>query len=387
MKITHFINTSGLIYDDRLIKESKTLTHFGVAVDIIAFEARNKKQQGDFEGIRYKTLRMITRALYPRPRQMLWLKAIEFNLRLVFALLGKFKHTVWMHNFEMQGGVLLAVLLKRVGFLKGVIWDQHELPPRKVEKRWVFKRIFVYSCRKCDYVISANVARLKFLRHTFGNSIGSHHVILNNHPEREIILSDPRSLPQEVSSWIGSSDYILFQGHATYERKILECGRAVKEHGRYKMIVVGPITDEVVEQLRIMFGDDFEDQVYLTGMVPQEQLYVFIDNCLASLVFYGNINPNHWLCEPNRFYQAICRKRPVICGANPPMKDIVTRYKCGYSTTDDGSDYRSIIEGIDYVSTHKRLLELTLEECAQNFLWESNYRTFRTILNLNQNDK
>lgn len=71
-----------------------------------------------------------------------------------------------------------------------------------------------------------------------------------------------------------------------------------------------------------------------------------MDSAVASLVFYENIDTNHWLCVPDRFFNAILRCIPVICGSNPPMKSIVEVDGVGISCESNGEDFKEIIAAV-----------------------------------------
>jgi hypothetical protein len=41
-------------------------------------------------------------------------------------------NVLWLHNIEMAGLVPIGWLLKKLGLIKRLVWDQHELPTEKV---------------------------------------------------------------------------------------------------------------------------------------------------------------------------------------------------------------------------------------------------------------
>lgn len=379
MKIISIINTVGLIYDDRLIKETQSLLESGVDVQIVAFERKNRKETGTYKNVPFTTLRLYTRKYFPKPKQFLNLKAIEFLLKTFLVLFKNRGKVVWLHNIEMCGGVAVAVLLLKSGYLKGVIWDQHELPNESLIQNKIFKPLFSWICKNCDFVISANNARADFLIKHFPQ-LKSNMVTINNFPTEEIISSPKRKLPEPITNWLNGREYILFQGSAWPIRKIYECAHAVKEINTIPLLIVGPISEEVKTRLQSIFGTSYETLVYAIGMVPQNDLYIYIDNCLLSLIFYAQTNSNNWLCEPNRFYQAICRKKPVVCGANPPMRSIINEYSCGISISNDGSNMASIKDGINFVlENYQDMLGNTCKVHNQ-LTWDANQDAFKRIL-------
>lgn len=380
MKIISIINTSGLIYDDRLLKEVETFKNNKIEVRIIAFEKKNKKGEGFNNSIPYKTLRMLTRRWFPKPKHFLGLKAFEFTFKLFYEILKHRRDILWFHNMEMMGIVSIALVMKKMGYFKGVIWDQHEFPVQEIRKSYA-KRIYEWCCLNCDFVIFANESRVKYME-TLLPSLKGQISIINNFPTIDVAQRAQHYLNSDIIEWLGGNSYILFQGVAKKGRMIMECSKAVKEIGELKLVIVGPIEDIIRQEIVELFGEEFKERVYVVGMVPQEELYNYLDNCLMSLVFYKNENINNWLCEPNRFYQAMCRKKPIVCGANPPMKDAINKFKCGYALeNNDGSDYNEIKKGILYVLNNNESIINQMELIYSKLTWEANEPVFQTIFN------
>lgn len=378
MKIVSIINTSGLIYDDRLIKEVETIKTNNQEVEIVAFEKKNSSGRGKFHDIPYRTLHMRTRKWFPKPKKFLSLKAIEFTFLLLWQILKRPRTVLWIHNMEMMGLVTLAILLKKMGYFKGVVWDQHEFPINELRKSYALK-IYTWCCSNCTFVVFANQSRVAQMEKIIPILKGKF-LVINNFPTIEIAEMPTHLLEGEILNWLNNEKYILFQGVAKRGRSILECSRAVQAIANIKFVIVGPIEKDIEEEIKTIFGDEFNKRVYIVGMVPQEKLYYYLDNCLLSLVFYKNENLNNWLCEPNRFYQAMARQKPIVCGANPSMKEIVSKYQCGFALEeDDGSDYLKIQHGIEYVLKNYEKVTTNLNKSYKELTWDANDEVFQKI--------
>lgn len=99
-----------------------------------------------------------------------------------------------------------------------------------------------------------------------------------------------------------------------------------------------------------------------------------------SLVFYKNVNPNNWYCEPNRLFQSINNGIPVVVGNNPPMKELVEKYGVGVCAETDGGDVKSIINAIEIVIGDYEGFKHNLEANAQNWLWNQQDNIMREIV-------
>lgn len=381
MKIVAIINTAGLIYDDRLMKECTSLKELKADVKIIAFEKKNKSEKGVYLGIPYETVRLATRKLLFK-RGLKVIAVIELLLKSLLQVLKCRGKVVWLHNIEMRGAAVLAVILKKAGYLKGVVWDQHELPSDNVYKSQFQRWLFRSTCKRCDFVISANEPRQDLIIEQFNQEqYRNKFLVINNYPTEDIITSEKRALAEHIQSWLQGKEYLLFQGYAREERCVLECARAAYELPAYKLMLVGPIPDNLKDEVQSIYGDSFQERVFVVGRVPQDDLYKYIDNCFLSLIFYAQTNDNNWLCEPNRFYQALCRRKPVVCGANPPMRMIVDKYHCGHAVSDDGKNYLGIKEGIEDVARNHHEISQNLEAAYDKLTWRANDNTFSKLVN------
>ena len=70
-------------------------------------------------------------------------------------------------------------------------------------------------------------------------------------------------------------------------------------------------------------------------------------------MFYKNSSPNSWYCEPNRLFQSVINKVPVVVGNNPPLKEYVEKNNCGVSVDTDGSNIDLILDGINQVLSER----------------------------------
>jgi hypothetical protein len=180
-------------------------------------------------------------------------------------------------------------------------------------------------------------------------------------------------------NWLAGNQYCLFQGAALTYRKVLECVNAVRSLPEMRMVIMGPCDDKTREMIKMQWPD-YESRIYITGWVAQSVFFRYMDKAITSLVFYENIDTNHWLCAPNRFYNAILRGIPVICGPNPPMKRIVEKDFIGVSCPSNGDDSTkiaaAIIEIRDSYSTYKN----NCLKVRNQFVWQNQETVFARML-------
>ncbi len=380
MRVLMLIKTSGLLYDDRLRKEALSVDALGCDVRIIALEYQNQAGYKEVYGkIGASTISLKSRQWFPRTRGLL-VKTVEMYIRFTISILKQKPDIIWIHNLELIGLVLLFSLSKKFGFPKQLIWDQHELPSdRLLENPW-FLKFYMAMIRGCDKIIMANSQRRDLIQRVLGNRLGESIEVLKNYPD-ELFLNLPKvDLPSTVQKWLNGSDYVLAQGGANPGRHLEKLVEAIIGLGDIKLIVVGPVQDEQLKDLKKRFGGAVANYVYFTGFVPQMQLTPYIDHAKASVVLYSMSSHNSRLCAPNRLYQAIARGVPVIVGVNPPMAEFVNKCRCGIVLSSDGRDVADIRAGIQVLLSDWDYYKQNALLHREHVRWESQQQIIERIL-------
>jgi hypothetical protein len=108
----------------------------------------------------------------------------------------------------------------------------------------------------------------------------------------------------------------------------------------------------------------------------------YIDNTIASVIFYQSSNRNSFLCAPNRLYQALARGIPVIVGCNPPMKNLVERLKNGVVLEDDGKDSTQVYNGLMELFNNYLLYAEHAKYNKNLFKWEKQSYVINELLRI-----
>ncbi len=130
------INTSGLQFDDRLRKECGSLERQAIRPQILALDRTNRAARGRTPyGTEFETISLASRCVLAH-RQGLLIKLLEMYLLFLLGILRRRPTALWAHDPEMFGLVALGLLLRQLGLIRRVVWDQHELPPETGSKTW-----------------------------------------------------------------------------------------------------------------------------------------------------------------------------------------------------------------------------------------------------------
>lgn len=378
--IFHYIKTSGVIFDDRLMKETATLELTGASCYIVALEDGNCVMQGRTDyGVSWESVRLKSRRGFSS-KKGLWLKVPEFCLYGFIRLRRSRVRTAWLHNMDtMPLLLMLTVLWKPWGKGRRIVWDQHELPREFLLKtiigRWLFRR----ALNAANCVVVANSSRRDYILSHIGGLSKDKFVVIDNFPTLEFSRLPRGDLPDKLMRWLKGNPYIISQGLGLESRYIVQVVEAMMSLEDVRMVVLGPMSDGAQARLKKLWGNRLNEKVFVTGFVPQKDLYRYIDHAMVSIVLYARNSQNRWLCAPNRLYQAVCRGVPVICGCNPPMKSIIDKTKSGIVLQGDGEDAREIGGALETFLEKEKEFRRCAEAAREVYLWEIQGKQFEVI--------
>lgn len=374
--VAFLVRTSGLSYDDRVRKEALDLERMGFSVSIYAAEFSNEERHFiPYGNVEATALRIRTRQWAPLGG-MLWLKALELYGRFLEKVVVNRPDAIWCHDPELAGLIPLFHLWRRTGRIQRLVWDQHELPRKRVVlENPMAKSVFAYLMNMCDAVCVANEARRDLLRRRLGERLQVPLRVIHNYPDATFAQRARHRLPQEVENWLDGTPYLLAQGGGSERRHMDELTAAVCASEQAKLIFVGPYEEKDVRRLRRLHGASLDKWVLFTGLVPQIDLIPFIDHAQASVALYRSHTLNNKLCAPNKVYQALVRGIPVIVSsANPTMVEIVRQHGCGLVADPTPAGLRRGIEELLPDTVHYRK---NAEKASGNFLWHLELEALR----------
>jgi hypothetical protein len=376
MKIISIVNTNySLSFDDRVNKECRSLIKEGHSVDIIALETSNKKSNGiTIYGASFQTLSLVSRK-YLGSGKLISIKLLEWNFRIICLLFSKQWDVLWVNDYDGIMAIVYGRISKIFFKHKKIIWDHHELVPERLLKSAFYRCLISFS----DSIVHANSERVEYTKKRLLDKCDSKYFVIENYPDKSFAEMKEKPLEENFQKWLGESEYCLFQGAALTYRKVIECIEAVYSVNDLKLLIMGPCDEQTLTLIESRWPS-FRDKVFITGWIPQSSFFSYMDKAIASLVFYENIDTNHWLCAPNRFFNAILRGIPIICGSNPPMKRILEEDGLGKFCKSNGEDYHEIAVCINKVRNDHNQYKQNCLKIRNKFVWENQETQFNQIL-------
>ena len=374
--VLHFIKTKSILSDGRLLKWIDSLEAANIHSSIVVLEDENDESELIIgNSTKVEKIKLQSRKLFQKKGSGFFLKIPEYSFKSFRRFLSSKEDVVIFHDNQHYLTLMLLFIFKQFN-KKKIIWDLHELPHTSLLKFSITRKFLKTVLENCYMVIHTNNQRYEFL-HSKIKFTEKNHVILNNYPETEYIQSVKKENSSTINDWLNGEQYILWLGAATKTRCFDTVFEAYKQYSKsYKLIILGATTEEF-EQLILI--NNLSTRIW-SSYVNQSEIINFIDNASFSIVLYKNNSPNNFYCEPNRVYQLLSRKIPVIVGNNPRLSEMVKNKNFGIVLENDGSNSKSMLEAFDLMIEKHTYYKETLNNTKfeTTFSWE---QQFSNVLN------
>lgn len=340
------LKTNGLEYDDRVKKECISLTQLNYNVEIAVLENGNESNRGQVynQNVSFKSYKLWLREIV-KGNKFLFFKLIEWFIKLLPTVIKK-RDVVWIHDPVMFIFIPFFVVMRKIGRVRKIVWDLHELPPERILKNILFKFIFRYSLGSVDEIIHANKERGDYLHEYL--SVNYKFNVIRNFVSEEFSNSNPSPVPNELVQWLNGEKYIFLQSGLYKERCFDSVAESICCNLKIKCVVVGGYNERYLADLKYKYSN-FDHYFYVVGMVEQSKIIDYLIPSTLSLILYDSSIKNSELCEPNRLYYAINKRVPVVVGNNLTMANIVKESYCGIILNDCGNNSESIVSGVKYL--------------------------------------
>jgi hypothetical protein len=358
-KITYYIRTNSLERDDRFNKTQNFLSQSGWEFDTVAVVKNRSVNNGSV-----KEVTLLTRELF-KQNSFKTLKYIEFFIKTLILTRVK-SHYSWFANFDFLHIQIFFLFLG-----KKVIWDMHEYPSRIFVKNPIFRFLFRQMLKK-NLVICCNKERLQQLEEDLSIKVDNS-LIIRNYPSEDTLVKI-KQISQSSTNQPNKNETFKvgivggFLPGRYVEKAIEAIDKLYCDNGKNPEILL--IGGNV-------YPDTYRDNVDSTGPISFESLIERSANISVSLCFYDPSELNNYLCEPNRFYQAIALNQYIVTFDFPTLRQFNYSRHRVISVENFESDLIAVLKSI--------LLEISLGDKPENFslsdiTFENQFPNFKTVL-------
>ncbi len=356
--------TNDLVTDQRVHKVCNTLVDMGYEVELIGRKLPNSLE---FDR-NYKTTRI--KLLFNKG----FLFYAEYNTRLFFKLFFIKKDILLSNDLDT---LLPNYLISKI-FNKKLVYDSHELFTEvpelidrpKVQKVWLaIEKLIMPKIKNC-YTVSDSIANY------YKNIYSSEFNVVRNVP-----YQNNNEQKGCFSFEIENKKVILYQGSVNIGRGIDLMIDAMQyvENAIFVIIGEGDVLEEMKQKVNEL---KLDNRVKFLGKISPKQLQQLTPLADLGISLEEDRGLNYRFALPNKLFDYIQAKIPVIVSDLPEMKKVIEKYDIGTILYNRSSE--NLTQQIkEILDKGKQNWQNSLSKAAEELVWEKEQDKLKKIfLNL-----
>ncbi len=350
--------TTDLVTDNRVDKMCTSLGKMGYRVVLT--------------GRRYKDSQVLAPRDYETHRMPLWFRKgplfyAEFNVRLFFRLLFARADVLLANDLDTLPANVLAGKLKRIP----VVYDSHELftgVPELVDRPRV-RKIWQWIEAKCLPHISLAFTVSPSIAEHYHQEYGIPFRVVRNLPVKSTHPEKPEYPISESTPDPNDKPVIIYQGALNKGRGLESAIRAMEFLPEARLVIAG--AGDIEQELKKMASQITTGNVSFTGRLESGQLKQLTRTARLGISVEEDLGLNYRYALPNKLFDYIQARIPVVVSDLPEMRRIVETYNIGMIATSNqpqtlASHFRSAL----FVSSMRNEWLRGLKRAASELTWE-----------------
>lgn len=361
MKHAFISVTNDLATDQRVGRLAKLLTGQGFEVSCLG---RKLKKSPELRNAPFRSRRF--RMLFSRGPFFY----ACFNLRLLLYLLFVKKPALFISNdLDTLPANFLVSRCRRVP----LIYDSHELftqvpeliHRKRVQTVWLW--IERYLLPRINHAVTVNYSLATIYRRLYGTRFR----VVRNVPEK-LEYTPPERDPD-------AKQVIIYQGALNVGRGLELMIDAMQYLPGFRFVIAG--TGDIEDKLKqTVAKKDLGDRIEFKGRVLPDDLLELTRRADLGISLEEDLGLNYRYALPNKIFDYIQCRVPVLCSALPEMRRIVESYGVGISTGE--RDPEKLAARIRYMLKERAggAWRTALDMAAQELCWENDSKGYLELL-------
>ena len=346
--------TNDIITDQRVNKIALSLSKLKVEIVIIGRKI-DEKVKIDTKSYKQKLFRLV---FNKGP-----LFYTEYNIRLFFFLLFKKVDILVANDLD----TLLANYLVSGIRKKKLVYDSHEyftevpeLVGRNfVKKVWTKIEKHILPRIKYSYTVCESIAQIYSEKYGINmHVIRNFPLYIRNLPKSRVSISQP------------NEKLIIYHGSLNLARGLELAIQSMEFIDDAKLVIIGK-GDITAELKQLADKAELHNKVVFFERMPYEELMEYTVQADLGISLEENIGLNYYYALPNKLFDYIQARIPVLVSDFPEMARIVNDYGVGLTiNTSDPGELASVFKEMLENQDKRRLWKQNLEKAAKVLCWE-----------------
>ncbi|NJK85562.1 MAG: glycosyltransferase family 4 protein [Bacteroidales bacterium] len=187
---------------------------------------------------------------------------------------------------------------------------------------------------------------------------------------RNLPYRKPAVYPQKLLKK-GYEKIIIYQGSVNVGRgleRMIEAMRYI-ENAHFVIVGEGDILSELEKKVK---DDQLSDKVTFMGRIPVSALHYYTVEADLGISLEENLGLNYYYALPNKLFDYIQARVPVLVSDFPEMAEVVNRYKIGRTTLiSDPKQLAVILHEMLTDEGCRESWKLNLQHAADELCWEN----------------
>lgn len=292
----------------------------------------------------------------------------EYNIRLFLLLLFSKADVFLSNDLDSLTANFVAAKLRK----KELVYDSHEyftevpelIHRPQIQKIWEWLEQKMLPKLKYAYTVCDSIARVYTEKYNVGFKV------IRNIPEKREIKNPVKNNDPKI---------ILYQGAINIGRGLEQAIEAMHFVEGAKLVIAGD-GDIKTKLEELVIKEKLDEKVEFTGRLPLEKLSELTVQADLGLSIEEDLGLNYRFALPNKLFDYIQARVPVLVTNLPEMEAIVSRYKVGeISDSLNPEELAKKIQEALYNNEKRTIWKKNLEIAANKLTWQNEEKVLQGI--------